>query len=124
MSVNSRKLVAELLEYLRNIAPNHDFDVVSSYVNEQSEKELKAKKIYYLWKQDKTVYEWVIKAVLLAAIKKGWIPSTEEHQFAVRETFFEGRELIDIKQQEAVETLSKLLPGTNNITEFVESIYE
>ena len=77
MSEQNRLFLKKLLAHLRGCVPNNDFDAVANIVNQFTDKQISGRTIYYIWQQEQQIKAWMVKAIMLAAIKKEWKPNTQ-----------------------------------------------
>tara|TARA_Y100000782_G_C10117485_1_gene237199 strand:+ start:473 stop:820 length:348 start_codon:yes stop_codon:yes gene_type:complete len=77
MSIDNKEFASQLIGFLKTKVPNNDFDAIAHIVSQHAEKQIDGKTIYYLWKTEKQLKAWVIKALIKTCLIKGWLPTSE-----------------------------------------------
>ena len=90
---DTRIVMASLINYLCNYQGGQDFEAVSLQINQYTDKEIKPKKLRYFLNKEKVIYGWMIKSAMLAAIKYGWIPSSDIEFQSMINTFSEEKNI-------------------------------
>tara|TARA_B110001454_G_C12655023_1_gene407019 strand:- start:185 stop:526 length:342 start_codon:yes stop_codon:yes gene_type:complete len=77
--METRQYIFILIGFLRTKFPNNDFDAIATYISRYAgDKKISMKDVVYFWKKEKTTKGWTNKAILLAAIGKGWEPINKD----------------------------------------------